>query len=264
MDMGVICSFGLQKGGVGKSTTTGLTSFLLSEKGEKVLAVDFDSQGNLTQFLTGESPYKFVHKTVLEAVKEGDPRPYIHHVSDNLDLLPAEDFLSGLGRWMYLEYKKSDMMLLLKRCLDTVRDQYDWIFLDLPPNLGEQTLSGIAASDFCVVVSMSEPFSMDAIERYLEIISATQQKIREDVQLAGILIGMLDSRTSLGQYIADKVREDYGDFVFNTVIRRKSRVTEFSFQGIQNRTKQDKEALEMYENFIEELRYVVSGQTRQV
>lgn len=256
--MGIICSFGLQKGGVGKTSSTGITGYLLAEQGQRVLLVDYDSQGNLTQLVSGNSPYAYVHKTIFEAVKERDPRPYIVHLHDNLDLIPAEDFLSSLGRWMYQEYREPrDPMLLLKDTLDKVKDEYDWILIDLPPNLGEQTITGIGASDYCVVVSMCEPFSYDAIERYLEMLQAAQERIRPDIKLAGILMGLLDARTSIGQHIQERVREEYGDFVFQTVIRRKSRIIEFSFEGLSSRTKQDREALEMYESFVEELKTIV-------
>lgn len=97
--MAVTISFGIQKGGVGKTTTTGITAYLLS-KLYRVLAVDFDSQGNLTQFLTQRNIYDFTKHTVLEACKEQDARPYIVRVSHTLNVLPAEDFLAGLPQWL--------------------------------------------------------------------------------------------------------------------------------------------------------------------
>lgn len=82
--MGKVISLGIQKGGCGKTTTTAMVSYQLASRGYKVLAVDFDSQGNLTQFLSQRDPYDFVHKTVFEACKERNPRPYIVPISDNL------------------------------------------------------------------------------------------------------------------------------------------------------------------------------------
>lgn len=91
--MGITISFGIQKGGVGKTTTTGIASWLMSKKA-KVLAVDFDSQGNLTQLLTQKNVYDFTGRTILEACKKKDPRSYITPISDSLHLLPAEDLLA--------------------------------------------------------------------------------------------------------------------------------------------------------------------------
>ncbi|SHK66016.1 ParA family protein [Alicyclobacillus tolerans] len=251
--MGKIISIGLQKGGVGKSTTTGITSFLLAQQGFHVLGVDFDSQGNLTQFLTRRSPYDFVHKTILEACKDGDPRPYIYQISDNLHLLPAEDFLSQFDKWIYTEVPVNQQMTVLLRTLNIIRDQYDFIFVDLPPNLGGLTLNGVCASDYCVVVMQSEPFAYDALDRYMELVEAAQQKVNPRLRIAGILTSLLDARTTIGNYIMERVKEEYEDFVFNTVIRRKSRIIEFSIEGIQTKSRADREALAMYEEFVKEL-----------
>ncbi|WP_304459024.1 ParA family protein [Alicyclobacillus sendaiensis] len=256
--VGCTISVGLQKGGVGKSTTTALTSYILAEQGHRVLAVDFDSQGNLTQLLTQRSPYDFVHRTSLEACKERDPRPYIHFISDNLHLLPAEDFLSQFDKWIYTEVHVSQQMVILKNTLDVVKSDYDYILIDLPPNLGGLTLNGVCASDYCVVVCQSEPFAYDALDRYMEIIQAAQQRVNPNLRIAGILISLLDARTAIGNYITERVREEYQDFVFDTVIRRKSRIIEFSVEGIKIQTKADREAIAMYESFVEELKARVS------
>lgn len=259
-----IISFGLQKGGVSKTTTSTLSAYILARQGHKVLMVDMDSQGNASQFLTGKSPYDFQGRTVLEACKERDPRPYIVPIGENLHLLPAEDLLSTFSRWLFDEYKPqllksgnvdaNALLLVLRETLAVVSDQYDFILLDLPPNLGEQTLNGMAASDYCVVMAQSEPFAYDALQRYLETLEHVHDRINPNTKLAGILTTLLDARTSLGNFIRDRIAEEYEDLVFETVIRRKSRVIEFSFEGITDRTKADREALEMYESFVKELK----------
>ncbi|WAH39480.1 ParA family protein [Alicyclobacillus dauci] len=265
--MGITISFGLQKGGVSKTTTSTLSAYILANQGHRVLMVDMDSQGNASQFLTGKSPYDFQGKTVLEACKERDPRPYIVGVNENLDLLPAEDLLSTFSRWLFDEYKHTlgrdadpnSLLFVLRDTLATVKDKYDYILLDLPPNLGEQTLNGMAASDWCVVMAQSEPFAYDALQRYLETLEHIHGRVNANTKLAGILTTLLDARTALGNFIRDRIAEEYEDLVFDTVIRRKSRVIEFSFEGISNKNKTDREALEMYEDFVKELKARVKG-----
>lgn len=257
-------SFGLQKGGVSKTTTSALSAYILAREGHRVLMVDMDSQGNASQFLTGKSPYDFQGKTVLEACKTRDPKPYIVNVGGNLDLLPAEDLLATFSRWLFDEYKPellqrggndpNALLLVLRDTLSQVKDVYDYIILDLPPNLGEQTLNGMAASDYCVVLAQSEPFSYDALQRYLETLEHVHDRVNPDTKLAGILTTLLDARTALGNFIRDRIAEEYEDLVFNTVIRRKSRVIEFSFEGISDRNKADREVLDMYESFVKELK----------
>jgi chromosome partitioning protein len=247
--MGITISVGLQKGGVGKSTTTAITAYLLSKK-HKVLAVDFDSQGNLSQMLTQKNIYDFAEKTVLEACLNLDPVPYIYEIHDNLHILPAEDRLAILSRYIHRE---KNPFSVLQKTLSKVKDKYDFILIDLPPNLGDQTLNGLVASDYAVVILQSDPFALDALDRYLETLQITQQKHNPDLRLAGILTTMINSRASLDAAILQKARNDYEDLVFRSVIKRRSRIKEFSLEGIRDRTKADQEALEQYRAFTEEL-----------
>jgi ATPases involved in chromosome partitioning len=262
--VGKVISFGIQKGGCGKTTCTGMTSYLLAKRGYKVLAVDFDSQGNLTQFLTQKDPYDFVHKTAFEACKERDPRPYIYQISEKLHILPAEDFLSKLGSWIYTEYvdilrkegnkDKYAPSKLLKRTLDVVKDDYDFILIDMPPNLGEQTINGMGASDYAVVILQSEPFCKSALERYLETLEHSVEYVNNDTRLLGIVTAMIDARYSMSQFILSQTREEYGELVFDTTIRRRARILEYSFEGIKDDTTvADREAQEMYNNLIDEM-----------
>ncbi|RRJ54896.1 ParA family protein [Paenibacillus oralis] len=249
--MGTTVSIGVQKGGVGKSTTTCITSFLLAEKGYKVLVVDFDSQGNTTQILSGEDIYSFEEQTVLNAIIDLDPQKYIINVRENLDLLPADDILSTLGNQMgaFKRYVPTS----LKETLDIVKDNYDFIIIDTPPNLGELSVSALAASDFVVVMLQSEPLCFKAIPRYLKFIELVKDRITPSLKLAGILPSMSDTRTKIDTSIIEQAREDYEDWVFNTLIKRRNRIKEFSILGIQNSTKEDREALEQYQQFLEEL-----------
>ena len=258
--MGVTISFGIQKGGVGKTTTTGITAYLLS-KTHRVLAVDFDSQGNLTQFLTGRDIYDFTGQTVLQAVQKQDPRPYIHAIEDNLHLLPAEDFLAGLGMWLHRTYT-GDYRTALKTALDVVKDQYDYILLDLPPNLREQTTNGLAASDMAVIMLQCEPFCYSALDRYIEFVLSVKEHVNPHLSIAGILPTMLDTRASMDNTILNDVHTEYEEFVFGTVIKRKARIKEFCSLGIRDTTKADRDALEHHEEFVKEL--VERVQSRQL
>ncbi|WP_068612548.1 ParA family protein [Paenibacillus tuaregi] len=250
--MGLVISFGIQKGGVGKTTACAITAHLLSKEA-KVLAIDFDSQGNLTEFLTRRDIYDFTKQTILEAIQEKNPTPYIVRITDNLDLIPAEDILSTFSRWLYRDYK-GDATQALRKTLDMVKERYDYILIDLPPNLGDQTINGLTASDYAVVILQTEPFCYSALERYLETLAIVQQRTNERLALAGILIAMSDSRTSIDNSIVEKAREEYGEMVFDNIIKRRSRIKEFVLEGIQDSTKSDQTVLEPYIEFVKELK----------
>ncbi len=249
--MGITVSIGVQKGGVGKSSTTCITSYLLAERGFKVLTVDFDSQGNTTQILSGKDIYSFEDNTVLNAIIDLDPAKYIVKVNENLDLLPADDILSTLGR--ALGNVNRVVPTSLKETLDIIKDQYDFILIDQPPNLGDLSVSALSASDYVVVMLQSEPLCFKAIPRYLQLVELIKERITPTLKLAGILPSMSDSRTRIDSSIIDQAREDYEDWVFDTVIKRRNRIKEYSILGIQNTTKEDRDALEQYQQFLEEL-----------
>lgn len=249
--MGTIISFGNRKGGVGKSTTVGIVSFLIAKK-HKVLAVDFDGQGNLTQMLTQKSPYDYRGKTAYEACLNKNPLPYIVKLSSKLHLLPAEDLLDNLPRYLYREYNGIPENLL-RETLNIIRDDYGYILIDLPPNTGDCTLNGLSASDYAVVLLQSEPFCLDALDRYIfSTLKLVQKNRNQSLRLLGILTTMID-RTSLSSIILEKARKDWEEYVFDTVIKRKSKIKEFSITGISDRTKADRQALKEYQNFTKEL-----------
>lgn len=250
--MGTTISIGVQKGGVGKSSTTCITSFLLAEKGYKVLAVDFDSQGNTTQILSQRDIYSFEENTVLNAIIDFDPTKYIINLSEHLDLLPADDILATLTNQM-AECNRF-VPTSLKETLEVVKDNYDFIIIDTPPNLGDLSVAALTASDYVVVMLQSEPLCFKAIPRYIQLIDLLRGRgLAPTIELAGILPSMSDSRTRIDSSIIEKARLDYKDWVFDTVIKRRNRIKEFSILGIQNSTREDKEALEQYEQFVEEL-----------
>lgn len=255
--MAITISFGIQKGGVGKTTTTAITAYLLSLE-KRVLAVDFDSQGNLTYFLTQRNIYDFHEKTVLEACKEQNAEPYIYKINDNLHILPAEDYLALLPQYIHREWKgrPSD---LLKITLEAVQEEYDYILIDMPPALSEHTINGLTASDYTVAILQSEPFCYEALDRYLEFVAGVKENSNPNIQLAGILGAMLDSRTLLDKSIIDKAMDEYDGLMFSSVIRKRARIKEFVYEGIADKYAPDREALEPYKEFVKELKERVQG-----
>ncbi|RUT39492.1 ParA family protein [Paenibacillus anaericanus] len=257
--MAIKISFGIQKGGVGKTTTVGIVSHLLSKEA-KVLAVDFDSQGNLTHLLSRRSVYDFQGKSVLEGLVEKNASKYIYKVDDNLDILPAEDTLITLTRYLYRDYK-GHPLTLLKETLEPLEDLYDYIIFDLPPNLGEHTLNALVASDFTIPILQTEPFCWDALPRYLETIdllcssdSVYEKAIAPDLKILGILATMSDVRSTTDKNIYELAKEDYKDLMFDTIIKRRSRIKDFSLTGISEQYANDREGLEQYYTFVEELK----------
>jgi len=254
--MGKVITFSLQKGGTGKSTTSGITSYILSQQGYKVLAVDLDSQGNLGELLSQRDIYDFYQKTILEALKEKDPRNYIYKINDNLHLIPSEDHLATFSRYLYTEVKTNNPLehsLILKETLDKVIDEYDFIILDTPPALGDITINAFSASDYIVAMFETSKFAYSALSRFLETIVHVQEKVNPKLEVIGILATMIDSRRSDSKAFIELIQEEYKDLVFDTIIKRKAATGRLSINGFFDNPEIN-DAIEQYTDFVEELK----------
>ena len=248
--------FGSSKGGCSKTTTSGIVSWMLSKRGKKVLAVDMDSQGNLTALLTGEFDVigAFEEKTVLEAIIEGDAGPYIHPVNENLDVLPSNDILSMLSRHMFA---KNLSMNTLTYILEPLAEDYDYIIIDTPPNLGEQTLMSLSThtklgSHFVVMFDGSK-FAYYAIAKFLEIAAGVKQRYNPDIKFLGIAFAIMDPHSKENKDMFELIDENFGEESrFNTIIRRRAATRRIAIEGFEE-NKEIKQALEFYEPFLEEL-----------
>lgn len=243
--MATVISFGNEKGGVGKSTTTAILSYLLSKQA-KVLAIDFDAQGSLTRYLT-QIPTDdnfFKGRTVYEAMVNGEVLNSLYPVSDTLHLMAADDQLT---KFESLDYT------LLNSIIKPLRAHYDYILIDMPPQpLSTQSLAALYASNVHVCVTLAEPLSFERINGYLELISEAK-KHTPWLKHVEILIGQFDPRTSINFAYTVAIKQLYPELVFDTVIKRKTRIMDFSHSGITDRTKKDREALEQYKELVKEL-----------
>lgn len=244
-----VISFSLQKGGVGKTTTSTLTAFLLSQQGNKVLAIDMDSQGNMTQVLSGTDDLSvFEKQTIREALLEGNLSPFIRVASENLHYIPADDYLVLLNDYSgpIPRYE------LLIAALVNVLDEYDYVIIDTPPNLGTQTLNALLASDYVVIMFETAKYAYNAIPRFLETIETVKQSGNDQLEILGILATLSDARRSDNKELLELVKEEYSDLLFKTVISRKAAVGRIPIYGLFNNP-EIKAATEQHNEFIKEL-----------
>lgn len=245
-----VISFAIQKGGAAKTTTTGIVTHLLGRE-YKVLCCDLDSQGNLTEFLTQQDVYEFHGNTVLEAMQERNAEPYIQHVTDNIDILTADDLLATFSRWLYTEYH-GNRSLVLKEALESVKDQYDYILIDTPPALGDHTINALAASDSVVILFEPSKFCYSAVGRFLETVEHVQNLVNPGLKAAGILTAIIDKRRSDGKVLLEFLSEEYPELVFDTVITRKATTGRLSIEGFTDNPELE-DAIEPYIPFVKEL-----------
>jgi chromosome partitioning protein len=250
--MATIITFGIQKGGAAKTTTSGITAHILSkEYNKKVLAVDLDSQGNLTELLTQRDIYDYHGYTVLEALQAQDATRFIHTVSENLDLMAADDLLATFPKWMYQHYR-GNPATILRETLETVADQYDFIILDTPPALGDITINALSASDYVVAMFEASKFCYSALERFVETYVEVKRLTNPKLELAGILRSLIDARRSDNKALILKVAHEYGEYCFNTVMTRTAAVGRLSIYGFEDNTEL-LQAIKPHREFVKEL-----------
>jgi len=253
-----VITFGISKGGCSKTTSSGITAYLLSQE-HKVLCLDMDGQGNLTSFLTGEFDICGVYegKTTLEAIMDEDVSSYIVQITNNLHLVPSNDYLASLPRRMFEEKKGTSA---LSKALAPVLNQYDYIIIDTPPALSEHTILSLSASDSVVVMFDGSQFCYYAIDKFLEICEAARQKGNSKLSVAGILFSLIDVRAKENKDMIEVIDEEYSTLRFNTIIRRKATTRRLGIYGFFDNPEL-KDALENYIPFVKELKErVVKGQ----
>lgn len=246
-----IISFGIQKGGSSKTTTSGVISYLLS-KDYKVLAIDMDSQGNLTEFLTGRDVVDFSGHTILEAMQNQDASDYIYPIDDRLHLIAADDLLATFSRWLYSDYRTGDRSKVLNETLKPVMNNYDYIILDTPPALGDLTINSLAASDYVVAMFEASIFCYSALGRFLETCWHVRERVNPNMAVAGILRGLIDARRTDNKALISQVEEVYGEMCFNTVLKRNAAAGRLPITGFENNTEID-QAVGQYREFLKEL-----------
>lgn len=223
--------FATNKGGVGKSTSTAICAEILAATGYKVLAIDLDSQGNLTRILTGKSKYKFRGQTIMEAVQEGNAEPYIRPLKEGLDIIPAEDKLAMFSRHIYTA-RIDNPYATIQRLLEPIENRYDFIFIDVSPSLGDTVINAIVYADKVIIPVDSGDLGMDALIGFQEFVETTKEEGHTSAEIFGILITMRDRRSKYEKDIAEGLRDAFGSLVFDTEIGRKVKIKEMSAKGI--------------------------------
>lgn len=204
----------MQKGGVGKTTTTLAIGVELAHLGRRVLLVDIDPQSNLTM-IAGLDP-AVVTRSVTDVLVDGPHhvQQAIVHTPHGVDLLPATLALAGAEPILSGRIGRE---LLLRTALSEVAERYDYILLDSPPNLGLFTLNALAAAEAVIVPLQAHVLALKALPQLEQTIQLIRQ-LNPNVRIGGIVVTMFDRRTVVNQEVEEAVRQQYGTLVFETVI----------------------------------------------
>jgi chromosome partitioning protein len=233
----------------------------MSKDGYKVLAIDMDSQGNLTELLTNVESNEFIGKSVLEAIVSRSVKDYIVKVNDHLDVLPANNFLALLPKWLYTYtlfdnekvYYTGGTTEQLYLTIEPIIDQYDFILIDTPPSLSEQTTNSLVASDYVIVPFESSYFCLRAIPNFIESVEHSRKTSKRDVQILGVLRTLNDKRRSDSKLFNETIADTYPELVFKTIITRKASTGRLPLSGFDDNQELG-DALEQFRNVYVEIK----------
>ena len=233
--MAEIIAIAMQKGGVGKTTTTINLAAALAQMGQRILAIDFDPQCNLTQHC-GFDPDNLT-PTIYQPLKqevdgfESDVANAIYETDEGFHLLPAQPELSLVELSLINTLSRERVLVTM---LQNVVDDYDYILIDCNPSLGLLVVNALTAADGVIIPIQTEYLAARGALMILSTIQTVRRKkLNPNLEILGILLTMADTRTTLTRDIQTAVKEQYGDtiHIYDPVIKRSVRFAESAVAG---------------------------------
>ncbi|MEN8790021.1 MAG: AAA family ATPase [Flavobacteriaceae bacterium] len=226
--MGKIIAIANQKGGVGKTTTTVNLAASLGVLEKSVLLIDADPQANATSGLgidvdqIEKGTYQLLEHTLNAR------ETIIKTSSPNVDLIPSHIDLVAIEIELV---DKDDREYMLKRAIEELRDDYDFILIDCAPSLGLLTLNALTAADSVIIPIQCEYFALEGLGKLLNTIKSVQRIHNSELDIEGMLLTMYDSRLRLSNQVVEEVRKHFSNMVFDTIIQRNVRLGEAPSYG---------------------------------
>ena len=230
----IICAN--QKGGVAKTTSVVNIGIGLAKLGKKVLVIDNDPQGSLTEALGYSQPDKIeiTLSTIFGWIvneEEFDLDKGILHHEEGVDLMPANIELSGVETSLVNVFSSETT---LRTYINMIRDRYDYILVDCSPNLGQLTINALVAADEVIIPVQAAYLPIKGLEQLLKTISMVKRKMNPNLNIMGILITMVDYRTVYANEITEILYQYYGSsiHIFDEVIPMSVRAAETAAEGV--------------------------------
>lgn len=228
MSRPVVIAVTNQKGGVGKTTSTVNLAYCLAKEGKKVLLIDFDPQGNATSGLGVDKAT--LDKTILDVIQNDAPLSavVIPTETKNLYLVPATPQLANAE----VELAKAERRFTRLKGALVGHEDYDFILIDSPPSLSLLTVNGLIAANYVLLPVQAEFYAMEGLGQLLETMQLVRKGLNPTLELVGVLVTMMDTRTTLSRQVLAEIQKHFPGKVFDTTIPRNVRIAEAPSHGV--------------------------------
>lgn len=256
--MSKVIVIGSQKGGVGKTTTTLNLAYSLCSMGKKVLAIDLDSQANLSTCYgienTKDLEYTIGH-LLMAQIEEEEPEELELYIQskDGVDFIPSSIYLSAVEAKLRTEMGAERM---LAQVLAPIRDRYDYVLVDTAPSLGMFTVNALATADEVVITVNPQLLAMMGLQDFIRTVKKVRSRLNDRLQIAGILLTMCDARTNLCKVITEQLTDTFDGQIriFKSIIPNTVKVGESIYYSEPLREyAPENKACKAYRNLAEEV-----------
>lgn len=219
-----------QKGGVGKTTTNINLAACLAQMGKKVLVIDIDPQGNTTSGLgISKKDLKLSTYELLTEENINTHDTIMRTGVENMDIIPANAQLAGAEiELVHIVGREK----ILKKAIENIRDEYDYIFIDCPPSLGLLTINSLTAVDAVLVPIQCEFYALEGVSQLMSTIEIVKKNLNPGLTIQGVILSMFDGRTNLSIQVVEEVKKYFKEKVYTTVIPRNVRLAEAPSYGM--------------------------------
>ena len=227
--MGRVIAVANQKGGVGKTTTAINLSACLAEKGQKVLAIDMDPQGNMTSGLGIDKDE--VEKNIYDLMigQAGVDEVLQKEAIENLDVIPTSIDLSAAEIELI---GVDDKEFIIRNAVQPIKDDYDYIIIDCPPSLSMLTINAMTTADSVLVPIQCEYYALEGLSQLIHTVELVKERLNPVLEIEGVVFTMYDARTNLSLQVVENVKNNLNQTIYKTIIPRNVRLAEAPSHGL--------------------------------